>query len=121
MDKETKEYLGKDLGLEPIKATTTFTPETTDGSIELLYVLDSSLMRGKTTVVFEDLLVNGITVRSHADLEDENQTVYLPVSPAPPTIVKTGDTFGWLQGVGSVILLMGIAFVLFARRKKKVN
>lgn len=79
MDKDTGDYLGKDLGKEPIIATTTFVPTESEGYIELLYNIDdASVISGKTTVVFEDLYYNGKKLISHADLEDVEQTVRYP-------------------------------------------
>ena len=78
MDKDTGRPLGEDKGIEPIKASNTFTAETKDGTVDLIYVVDSSLLSGKTAVVFEDLLVGDKVVYSHADINDKDQTVYYP-------------------------------------------
>ena len=71
MNKETGESIknseGKDITAEKI-----FTPEKADGSVELVYELDSTLLAGKTAVVFEDLLYNGVEVGSHGDIQDED-------------------------------------------------
>ena len=48
------------------------------GKTECWYVLDAKDLEGKTTVVFEDLYKDGKLVVSHNDLEDEDQTVYVP-------------------------------------------
>src|SRR5699024_7624375 len=52
--------------------------EKADGSVELVYELDSTLLAGKTAVVFEDLLYNGIEVGSHGDIQDEDQSIHYP-------------------------------------------
>lgn len=78
MDAETGEYLGKDQGLAECKATKTFTPDSADGEIELTYILNATTLQGHTTVVFENLKVNGIVVRHHEKLSDLNQTLYFP-------------------------------------------
>lgn len=74
MDKAT----GKEFGSSPIKATTTFTAESTEGTVDLIYSVDSSELDEKTLVVFEDLMVNGIVVISHSDIDDEGQTIHFP-------------------------------------------
>lgn len=74
MNKETSEPLLDADGNE-ITAETTFTPEESNGVVELEYTLDSSLLAGKEIVVFEDLYKDEILVASHADIEDENQTI----------------------------------------------
>ena len=77
MNKETGESIknseGKDITAEKI-----FTPEKADGSVELVYELDSTLLAGKTAVVFEDLLYNGVEVGSHGDIQDEDQSIHYP-------------------------------------------
>ena len=77
MNKETGEPVQDEEGKE-ITAEKTFTAEKADGSIELVYELDSSLLAGQTVVVFEDLLYNGVEVGSHADIHDEDQSVHYP-------------------------------------------
>lgn len=77
MDQETGEPMLDEEGNE-ITAETTFTAEETDGTVELIYTLDSTLLAGKTVVVFEDLYHEDVKVASHADIEDENQTVHYP-------------------------------------------
>ena len=74
MDKETGEPL-LDADEEEITAETTFTPDEPNGTIELVYTLDSTLLADKEIVVFEDLYKDEILVASHADIEDENQTI----------------------------------------------
>ena len=77
MNKETGEPVKNSEGKE-ITAEKTFTPEKADGSVELVYELDSTLLEGQTVVVFEDLLYNGVEVGSHADIKDEDQSVHYP-------------------------------------------
>ena len=82
MNQETGEkFLDKD-GNE-ITGYTEFTAEKADGSVDVTFTFDSSLLAGNTIVVFENLYENGIKVIGHADINDVNQTV---------EIVKTGDT-----------------------------
>lgn len=79
MDKDTGDYLGKDLGMEPITATSTFVADFVDGQKKMIFkVEDGSKLDGKTAVIFENLLVNGIIVRHHEDIMDEEQTVFFP-------------------------------------------
>ena len=82
MNQETGEkFLDKD-GNE-ITGYAEFTAEKADGSVDVTFTFDSSLLAGNTIVVFENLYENGIKVIGHADINDVNQTV---------EIVKTGDT-----------------------------
>ena len=52
-----------------------FTPTSSEGTVELTYTFDASVLAGKSVVVFEDLYQGENVVASHADLEDEGQTV----------------------------------------------
>ena len=77
MDKDTKKPL-KDKDGKEITAEKTFTPEKAKGSVELVFVYDSSIRQGKATVVFEDLEYDKIKVAVHADIEDKDQTIVYP-------------------------------------------
>ena len=55
-----------------------FVPEKPSGSTTLSFTVDSTLLSGKTIVVFEDLLYNGAVVAVHADINDESQSVHFP-------------------------------------------
>lgn len=52
--------------------------KTVSGSVDLVYTVDTTLLSGKTTVVFEELYYNDIKIASHADITDESQSVYTP-------------------------------------------
>ena len=73
MDKATGEPLL--VGEQQVTAELEFTPDSPDGTVELNYTLDASALAGKVVVVFEDLYQGETLVASHADLEDEDQTV----------------------------------------------
>ena len=77
MDKETGEPLLVGEGEEQAQVTAEveFTPTSAEGTVELTYTLDASDLAGKAVVVFETLYQDGKEVTSHADLEDEGQTV----------------------------------------------
>ena len=77
MDKDTKKPL-KDKDGKEITAEKTFTPEKAKGSVELVFVYDSSIRQGKSTVVFEDLEYDKIKVAVHADIDDKDQTIVYP-------------------------------------------
>lgn len=76
MNKETGEVVlidGKEITSE-----TTFTPEKAEGSVDVIFTFDSSLVAPKTVVAFETLEYKGIEIAVHADIEDKDQTVYVP-------------------------------------------
>ncbi len=73
MDKETGEPLL--VNEQPVTAELDFTPTNSEGTVELTYTFDASALAGKAVVVFEDLYQGENVVASHADINDEGQTV----------------------------------------------
>lgn len=76
MDKETKEPL-LDKDGKQITSSVTFIAEEENGSVDVGFTFDASLLAGKTVVVFEDLYYNGKKVGSHADINDEDQSIHV--------------------------------------------
>ena len=68
MDKET----GKELLVdgENVTAETVFTPEKSEGTVELTFVFDGSALEGKTIVAFETLTYQEKEVATYTDIED---------------------------------------------------
>lgn len=61
---------------QPVTAETTFTPETADGTVDVTFIFDSSdIADGTELVAFESIERAGVELASHADIEDEAQTV----------------------------------------------
>ena len=52
--------------------------ELVSGTLELHFTFDGSALAGKQAVAFEELTTGGKLVGEHSDLNDEEQTVYLP-------------------------------------------
>ena len=77
MDKETGEPLLVGEGEEQAQVTAEleFTPTASEGTVELTYTFDASALAGRSVVVFEDLYQDENVVASHADINDEGQTV----------------------------------------------
>ena len=73
MDKGTGEKLLVD-GKE-ITAETVFVPETKNGSVDVTFIFDATGLHGKEIVVFEDLYRENVLLATHADINDEGQTV----------------------------------------------
>ena len=71
--KEAKDENGK-----VITASKEFTPETSDGTVEVTFTFNSTLLQGESLVVFETLLYNNVEYAVHADINDEGQTVTVP-------------------------------------------
>lgn len=75
----------------PVTGSTTFTPQHSEGSVEVTFTFDSSLLAGEEIVCFEDLYRNGILVESHEDLEDQSQTTTIIPSTIGTTAWDTAD------------------------------
>ena len=87
MDKATGRA-AKDVNGDNITATATFTAPDKNGSIELTFTFDASVIAGKTLVVFEELYNEYGVVAKHTDIEDEDQTVTVPTI---KTVLHTAD------------------------------
>lgn len=74
-----------------VTAELTFIPEESDGKVEVSFVFDGSAYAGQTLVVFEDLFMDGKSVGEHKDLDDADQTIYLPGLYTTATDQDDGD------------------------------
>ena len=85
IDKATGQPLivnGKEVTAEKTftvtKNNSTITGDGASGSVDLEYEVDSTVLAGKTTVVFEHLYYDGKEIATHADIDDKKQSVYFP-------------------------------------------
>ena len=120
MDKSTNEPFKVD-GKE-ITSEVTFTPEEPNGEITVSFTFDASGITQTTElVVFETLYRDGIEIATHADIEDEGQTVTITVP--EPGIPNTGDTSNrrTLATVMGVSALGISALAYYLLKKKKFN
>ncbi len=102
MDKETGEKLLVDS--KEITAETVFVPETKNGSVDVTFIFDATGLHGKEVVVFEDLYRENVLLATHAEINDEGQTVTVnplhgsimttKVNADDPTDKISGATFG---------------------------
>ena len=90
MVKETGEAL-LDADGNPITASTTFTPEKPNGSVDVVFEFDADLLAGKKLVAFEKLLRNDIEITFHEDIDDEDQTVEVVPPEVDTTATDTAD------------------------------
>ena len=120
MDKSTNEPFKVD-GKE-ITSEVTFTPEEPNGEITVSFTFDASgITQATELVVFETLYRDGIEIATHADIEDEGQTVTITVP--EPGIPNTGDTSNrrTLATVMGVSALGISALAYYLLKKKKFN
>ena len=100
MDKETGEELLIDG--EPVTAETTFTPEESEGTVDVEFTFNASEVSGKTLVVFESLLYKDEEIAQHKDLDSPEQTLVLPSVNTTATNPDTGSQIGLTQEESSI-------------------
>ena len=114
MDKASGQPIG-------VTAETTFTAEATDGSVVVTFTFDTTVLQGKTLVVFESLYdAQGNLIIDHSDINDEDQTVSVPVQPEIPPVV-TGDTstpMPYVFGLTAAVLVAMATVVAMLRKRK---
>ena len=76
MDKETGEAILVDG--QPLTQTVTFTPNTPNGTIDVVFKFSADSMAGKVLVAYEKLSFNGELIAKHEDIDDHEQTVWFP-------------------------------------------
>ena len=76
MDVETEEpLLDSDT---PITAQTTFTPEASEGTVDVVFEFNGSSLKGKNTVIYESVTQEEKEVGMHADPEFKDQQMFFP-------------------------------------------
>lgn len=107
MDKETGEPLLVD-GKE-VKSTVKFTAPTPEdgskyvsGTVDVTFKFDGSALAGKAVVAFENVTYKGITVFTHADINDNDQTDYFPDGHTTAVDDNTKDQITYAQGEISI-------------------
>ena len=117
MDKETGKSLLDKEGKE-ITAEQKFTAKSDNGTVEMSFTFDASLMQGKTTVVFESVFYEELEVAVHSDIEDEGQTVTFEQPPAEHS-PKTGDDLPMIPIIALLAAsAAGISAALIRRKHK---
>ena len=120
MDKATGEPV-RDADGNEVTATTTFTPEEADGTVEVRFEFDATKLDGHDVVAFETVTVKGReanaetgeleevdrVVAEHKDIDDLNQTVRLATQAS--TLPQTG-----LEAAHNLALAGGFALAALA-------
>jgi len=88
VDKETEEPLTDADGNELV-STAKFTAASADGSVDVKFTFDGTAMAGHSVVFFENVYYTDKLIAVHADIDDEAQTVHIPLI---FTSVKDKDT-----------------------------
>lgn len=95
-DKNTGDPLG-------IASSRKFTPDSASGTVTVEFEIDSTLIAGMTIVAFETVSFEGKDIAVHADINDEEQTVYVPGIRTTLTDPVTEDHVSGLGGKTTLI------------------
>lgn len=101
VDKETGEPLTDADGNELV-STAKFTAASADGSVDVKFKFDGTAMAGRSVVFFENVYYTDKLIAVHADIDDEAQTVHIPLI---FTSVKDKDTDSHMSLAGSDVTL----------------
>lgn len=104
VDKETGEPLTDADGNELV-STAKFTAASADGSVDVKFTFDGTAMAGRSVVFFENVYYTDKLIAVHADIDDEAQTVHIPLI---FTSVKDKDTDSHMSLAGSDVTLTDI-------------
>lgn len=118
MDKSTAKPF-KVKGKE-ITSTVKFVPNNANGKVEVTFTFDGSAIKKDTElVVFETLYRDGVELTTHADINDDGQTV--TIKPYIPHNPKTGDdrNIGAWIGLGGVGLGAAVAVLVLKLKMRK--
>lgn len=101
MDKET----GKPLLINEKEVTSEkkFTVDKSNDSVELEFNLDTSALKGKSLVIYEELYWGDDKIGEHKDINSEAQTVHFPAIKTSALLKDTNSKYG-LAGEETVVV-----------------
>ena len=118
MDKSTGKAF--EIDGKTVTSEVTFTPEKSSGKVKISFAFDASKIKKTTELVaFEKLYRSGVEIATHADIDDEGQTV--TIIPPAPSVPQTGDesNLGFWIGLGAIALGGLVSAVIIYLKKKK--
>ena len=86
-----------------IESGTVFTPETSEGSVDVTFPFDADRFSGVPVVVFEELYLGETLLVSHADIDDEEQSGYIPEIRTNAVFAETGEHIAEAAGQVTVV------------------
>ncbi len=119
-----------------VTASTTFTAEKAEGNVDIVFEFDASAIAETTVVAFEYMEYKGVEVAVHEDIEDEDQTVYIPdvhttataanttkdhVTGANEDLIITDEVVLTGLKVGNEYTVKGVLMDKFAGEELKAN
>lgn len=102
MDKATGEALL--VNGETVTNVVFFTPDSSNGTVNMLFTFDAQGLQGKNIVVFERLYRNGSLLTTHEDINDEGQTVRVTNPTLETTAVNDEDDLKVIDALKEVTI-----------------
>ena len=101
MDKKTGEAVLDDNG-QPVTTSKRFTAEKKDGEVEMLFEFSGVKLAGTVMVAFEKVSISGVEIMAHADINDEDQTIYEPSIRTSASDKETGEKEFEADGIRTI-------------------
>ena len=86
-------------------ANFTLTDNTISGTLDMVFEVNSSELKGMDLVAFENLYHNGVLIDVHADISDDDQTIHIPNGGTTAMDNITKDKVATVQENGTIKLL----------------
>ena len=109
MDKATGTAV-KDDSNNDVTASTTFTPESANGTVNVVFAFNKTVTENLTYVAYETLYSASSRVAEHNDLTDEQQSVFFPKIRTTATDKDTQDHVGSIETNGKTTLVDVVSY-----------
>lgn len=117
MDTKTGEALL--INEEKVWSEMTFTANSSDGTINMEFILDATDLAGKAVTVFEYLYMDEVLVASHADITDSEQTVSFSTVEYYGDSADTGDAADRFIPMTLALLIISCMGAIVTVRKRE--
>ena len=109
MDKATGTAVKDDADNE-VTATTTFTPQTANGTVNVVFTFNKATTENLTYVAYETLYSASSKIAEHNDLTDEQQSIFFPKIRTTATDKNTQDHVGSIEANGKTTLVDVVSY-----------
>ena len=100
----------KDDANNDVTASTTFTPQTADGTVNVVFTFNKTTTENLTYVAYETLYAASSKIAEHNDLTDEQQSVFFPKIRTTATDKDTQDHVGSIETNAKTTLVDVVAY-----------
>ncbi len=77
-NREEENQVSEDAEVKYVTSQVVFTPEQSQGFVDVEFIINSSLFKGKDLVIFENLKWGDKVIAQHRDVNDEDQIIHFP-------------------------------------------